>query len=185
MPDFSLRLQLIYKLHEEGLAGHFEHDKTFALLDERYFWPKMRKDVVKFIQGCHVCQVSKGHHQNSGLYTPLPIPERPWEHVSIDFIVGLPRTPRRFDSILVIVDRFSKMVIFAPCKRTIDASLVASYYFKDVARFHGLPRTIASDRDALYEPFLEIVMGFIRPNFSSVARITLKPMAKPKLSTAP
>ena len=63
---------------------------------------------------------------------------------------AFPRTPRRFDSILVVVDRFSKMAIFVPCKRTTDASLVASYYFKDVARFHGLPHTITSDRDTRF-----------------------------------
>lgn len=72
-----------------------------------------------------VCMKAKGGSSNAGSYQPLPITNRPWECVSMDFIVGFPKTKQGFDSIYVAVDRFSKMSHFIPCKTTHDASYIA------------------------------------------------------------
>nr|GEV26827.1 hypothetical protein [Tanacetum cinerariifolium] len=79
------------------------------------------------------------------LYTPLPVPKGPWEDVSLDFIVGLPRTQRQKDSIMVVVYRFSKMARFVPCAKTYDAGQVACLYFAEIVKLHGVLELIMED----------------------------------------
>lgn len=103
--DCSLRLQLIAETHNEG---HIGRDRTLHLLSQSYFWPTLRRDVERFVERCTTCQTSKGHATNTCLHLPLSIPSQPWSDISMDFVMGLPRTQKRFDSIFVIVDQFSK-----------------------------------------------------------------------------
>ncbi|KAE8676344.1 putative CCCH-type zinc finger family protein [Hibiscus syriacus] len=114
IPDCSLRQQIISELHNEG---HFGRDKTLALISSEFYWPKLTSDVAHYVDRCYVCQRSKGVLTNAGLYTPLPVPEAPWFDVSMDFVLGLPRTQRASDSIFVVVDRFSKMAHFVAAER--------------------------------------------------------------------
>lgn len=150
IPRCSLREAILIEAHDSYLGGHFGQNKTLAIIKERFYWPKMEKEVMRYVQKCHVCHKAKGHSHNAGLYTSLPIPHAPWQDVSMDFVVGLPRTQRNRDSIMVVVDRFSKMAHFLPCCKTADATYVADLYLREVVRLHGIPLTITSDRDVRF-----------------------------------
>lgn len=150
--DSSIRLLLLQESHMEGLMGHFGREKKDLLLSDHFYWPKMRRDVERLVQRCNTyrCQKAKSKLNPHGLYTPLPIPNAPWEDISIDIVLGLPRTKKARHSAFVVVDRFSKMAHFIPCHKSRDASHVANLFFRKVVRLHGVPRTIVSDRDVKF-----------------------------------
>ena len=72
--------------------GHFGIDKTLVFLKEKFFWPHMKKDVHRYCTRCVACLQAKSRVMPHGLYTPLPIPSAPWVDISMDFVLGLPKT---------------------------------------------------------------------------------------------
>ena len=101
----------------------------------------MRKDVQRHCDSCISCLKVKSKTIAHGLYTPLPFASSPLEDISMDFILGLPRTQRGFDSIFLVVDRFSKMTHFIPCHKVDDANNISRLLFRE------MPKTIVSNKD--------------------------------------
>ncbi|KAG7564135.1 Reverse transcriptase domain [Arabidopsis suecica] len=150
VPRCSLRDLFVREAHGGGLMGHFGVAKTLEIMKDHFHWPHMVRDVERICGRCVTCKKAKSKVQPNGLYTPLPIPSHPWTDISMDFVLGLPSTKTKKDSIFVVVDRFSKMAHFIACHKTDDASHVASLFFKEIVRLHGMPRTIVSDRDTKF-----------------------------------
>jgi transposase InsO family protein len=130
--------------------GHSGVKKTEDALGAHFFWPKMRHDVDRYVSQCTTCNKAKSRLNPHGLYLPLPVPSLPWEDISMDFILGLPRTKRGRDSIFVVVDSFSKMVHFIPYHKRDNASHVTDLFFTEIVPLHHVPNTIVSDRNAKF-----------------------------------
>lgn len=113
----------------------------------RHIFGFLCRDVERFVERCRVCQHLKGNSSNVGLYLPLPISTQPWTNINMYLFLDLRRTQSGNDSIFVVVDRFSKMAHFIPCKKTTYAINVATLFFHEIYRLHGLPSSIVSFRE--------------------------------------
>jgi transposase InsO family protein len=106
----------------------------------------MRKQVDQYVRICAECKKSRtSRHPSFAVLRPLPVPEKPWEDISMDYVTGLPECEGN-DPFWVVVDRLSKMRHLVPCRTTIDARGLAEMFLKEVVRLHGLPMTVTSDR---------------------------------------
>jgi hypothetical protein len=120
-------------------------------LKQKYWWYGLKRDVAAHVAMCDVCQRVKAEHQRpTGLLHPLKIPERKWEEIGMDFIVGLPRTPAGYDSIWVIVDRLTKVAHFILVKTTYSGAKLAELYMARIVCLHGVPKKIVPDRGSQF-----------------------------------
>ncbi|KAL2223936.1 UNVERIFIED_CONTAM: Transposon Tf2-11 polyprotein [Sesamum indicum] len=146
----DLRKSLLSECHDTLWAGHQGQERTFALVKRAYYWPQLRDDVETYVRTCLICQQDKADHQKkAGLLQPLPIPKRPWESVSMDYISGLPKVGD-LGSIIVVVDRLSKYATFIAAPKHITAEGTAHLFFKHIVKHWGLPKDIVSDRDSRF-----------------------------------
>ncbi|CAI7918905.1 unnamed protein product [Closterium sp. NIES-53] len=113
-----------------------------------YYWPGMATNLQQFVTSCDTCQRMKSSKQKkAGLLQPLPIPEQPWQVVSLDFITGLPSTSRGHNAILVVIDKFSKMGHFIPTNATATTKATARLFFDRIITIDGIPATLISEGD--------------------------------------
>jgi hypothetical protein len=144
----ELRFLILKEMHKVTYVGHPGYQKTVEAVKSHYFWLGMKREIVECIARCMECQKVKAEHRHpAGLLQPLPILEWKWEVVTMDFITGLPRTSKQHDSIMVVVDKLTKAAHFIPLKTTHKAANVLDIFLKEVARLHGIPKMILSDRD--------------------------------------
>nr|GEU33977.1 putative reverse transcriptase domain-containing protein [Tanacetum cinerariifolium] len=141
-------LRLRKEEHEEHLKIILEplkKEKLYAKFLKCDFW----LDSIQFLG--HVINSDGVHHQRpSGLLQQPEIPKWKWEHITMDFVMGLPRTTSGYDSILVIVDRLTKSAHFLPIKKTDSMEKLTRLHLKEVVCRHGVPLSIILDRDGRF-----------------------------------
>ena len=148
--DEELRMSLIRRNHDDPLAGHGGTAKTTELVSRQYYWPRMRETIKRYVRNCDICRRSKVvRHAHYGMLQPNEVPDQPWKSIAMDFITDLPISDG-YDTVLVVIDRLTKMSHFIPCKKSLDARQFATLFLKEIIRLHGIPRDIITDRGSLF-----------------------------------
>ncbi|KAH0710891.1 hypothetical protein KY284_012318 [Solanum tuberosum] len=147
----GVRERILDEAHNSSYSIHSGSTKMYRDLKDVYWWGGMKKDIAKFVSGCHSCQQVKAEHQRpGGLTQDIEIPTWKWEEINMDFVVGLPNARRGFDSVWVVVDRMTKSAHFLSVKTTYGAEEYAKLYIHELVRLHGIPLSIISDRGAQF-----------------------------------
>ncbi|WVZ75843.1 hypothetical protein U9M48_023867 [Paspalum notatum var. saurae] len=149
--DMELRKKILDEAHTSMFTLHPGSNKMYQDLKQKFWWTRMKQEIAKYVSECDVCQRVKADHlKPAGMLQPLAVPAWKWEDIHMDFIVGLPRTQKGYDSIWVIIDRFTKSAHFIPVKTTYRAKQCAELYISQIVSLHGVPLTITSDRGSLF-----------------------------------
>ena len=139
---------MLREFHSSRFAVHPGGTKMYHDLQRQYRWPGMKRDVADYISRCLTCQQVKAVRRHpAGLLQPLEVSEWKWEHVTMDFVCGLPRTRQKHEAIWVIVDRLTKSAHFLPMNMTDSYVRLSRLYVHEIVRLHGVPASIVFDRD--------------------------------------
>ncbi|WVZ52806.1 hypothetical protein U9M48_003828 [Paspalum notatum var. saurae] len=147
----SIRKLILSEAHDTAYSIHPGSTKMYYDLKERFWWYGMKRAVAEYVAICDTCQRVKAEHQRpAGLLQPLKVPEWKWEEITMDFIVGLPRTQKGYNSIWVVVDRLTKVAHFIPVNTTYSGAKLAELYISRIVCLHGVPKRIISDRGSQF-----------------------------------
>ena len=149
--DLGLRMKIMEAEHDSQVAGHMGMDKSIEMVDRNIFWPKMATDIKDYVRSCEDFQKNKApRHKRHGTFHPLELSYAPWDSISMDFIIQLPKS-EGCSTVWVIVDQFTKIVHFIPIKDGQQiAEGCANLFLQNIWKLHGLPSSIISDRDPMF-----------------------------------
>lgn len=146
----SHRVDLISGHHDGPTAGHAGIFKTYHRLLQKYFWPKMRADVAKYVRSCRTCLAHKPEQKApAGLMCGRPDIRKPWELVSVDIVGPLPRSSTGHIYILSVQDYFSKFCVFIPL-RTATAKAIVQNLEDRIFLVYGVPRVLLTDNGKVF-----------------------------------
>ncbi|KAD4585520.1 hypothetical protein E3N88_23121 [Mikania micrantha] len=147
----NIRSRILDEAHKTRYSVHPGTTKMFQDLRKNYWWPGMKFNILQYVNRCLTClQVKAEHQKPHGYLQPLEVPEWKWEHITMDFIIKLPRTAKQHDSIWVIVDRLTKSAHFLPIRETYSSEKLSELFVKEIVARHGVPLSIVSDRDTRF-----------------------------------
>ncbi|GJR41797.1 putative reverse transcriptase domain-containing protein [Tanacetum coccineum] len=146
-----LRDLIMHESHKSKYSVHLGSEKMYQDMKKLYWWPNMKADIAKYVSKCLTCAMVKAEHQRPSRLLQQPeIPEWKWEHITMDFVTGLPRTSSGYDSIWVVVNRLTKSAHFLLMKKTDGTEKLTRLYLKEIFCRHGVPLSIISDRDSRF-----------------------------------
>nr|GFA63276.1 hypothetical protein [Tanacetum cinerariifolium] len=146
-----IRVKALVMTVRPSLHDQIRSDKMYQDLKQLYWWPNIKAEITTYVSKCLTCAKVKAEPQRpSGLLQQLEIPVWKWERITMDFIIGLLRTPSGYDSIWVIVDRLTKSAHFLPVKTTDSMEKLTQLYLKEVVCRHRVPISIILDRDSKF-----------------------------------
>jgi hypothetical protein len=149
--DAEVRQQILDETHLSRYSIHPGSTKMYQDLKQHYWWTKMKIEIARYVARCDTCRRVKAiHMKTAGPLLSLPVPAWKWEDISMDFIVGLPWTTKRFDSIWVIIDRLTKIAHFLPVKTDHPVVVYAQLYIAHILSLHGIPKTIVSNHGSQF-----------------------------------
>jgi transposase InsO family protein len=149
----NLRTRIISETHDSLLTGHPGREITYRMVARDFFWPGMSDSIRRYVRNCDVCGRTKPWREGAqGLLKPLPVPDRLWKEISIDFIEGLPGS-EGMTCLMVVTDRLSKGSIFIPLPDTKTETVVQAF-IRYVVAYHWLPDAITSDRGSQFVSLL-------------------------------
>ena len=148
--DEGLTTTIIPQCHDSSLAGQRGTAKSTERVSRQYYRPKMSKTIKRYVKNCDTCQRSQAvRHAPYGLLQPKEVPDHPWRSIAMDLITDLPE-PDRYDTILVVIDRLTKITHFISCRKDLDARQFTTLFIQHIVRLHGIPRDIITDRGSLF-----------------------------------
>ncbi|KAA0061627.1 putative polyprotein [Cucumis melo var. makuwa] len=165
VPNISeLKNAILEEAHSSAYAMHPGSTKMYRTLKKTYWWSGMKQEIAEYVDRCLICQQVKPVRQRpGGFLNPLPVPEWKWEHITMDFLFGLPRTSSGHDGIWAIVDRLTKTTRFISIKMTSTLDQLTRLYVDKIVSQYGVPVSIVSDRDPRFTskfwPSLQKAMG--------------------------
>jgi hypothetical protein len=141
---------MLSELHATSTSGHSGFTKTYDMVKCFFFSDGMKLDILTFVAECYVFQRNKGETiKFPGTLQPLPIPPTIWRDISMDFIVGLPKSGNK-SVIMVVVDHLSKYAHLCSLQRPFTASTMAQIFMDHIFKLHGLPHSIISKQDPTF-----------------------------------
>jgi hypothetical protein len=145
--DPEIKKTIFDEAHMSKFSIHPCSTKMYQDLKQNFWWSNMKVDIAKYVAECDTChRMTASHLKSAGVLQPLSIPMWKWNDIIIDFIVGLPLTARKKDSIWVIVDRLTKTAHFIAVHTTYSVQQYAEIYMDQIVRLHGIPKNIISDK---------------------------------------
>ena len=144
----DLREEILREFHCSRFVVHPGGTKMYQDICRQYYWSGMKRHIGNFVRRCLTCQQVNAEHQKpAGLLQLLEVAEWKWEHVTMDFVTHLPRTPQRHDAVWVIVDQLAKSAHFLAVRMIFSLERFCRLYIREIVRLHGVLVTIVSDRD--------------------------------------
>jgi len=138
-------MKLIQEPHDTALAGHSEQAATFDLFDWQYYWTILGKQVDECESNWNIWQRSRStQHSTFAVLQISPVPDKPWEDISMDSMVGLQECIE-FDTIWVVLDSLSKMRHCIPCNTMMEATGLAKLFSRQLVCLYELRATVVSD----------------------------------------